>query len=458
VRAMEQEFVEEILKLFEQEQGSFKEQFLTYHPYELSEVLWQLDEDKRQGLYKVLTAEEISPIIGYLDVQDVLELFNEMTPRYIVQIIEHLDIDDAVDIMQELPDEERAGYLKLMKAEHRNEIKDLFQYKEDTAGSIMTTNYVEIDVNDTVEQAMKKLIAQAVEAETIDSIYVVDQKDKLVGVLALRELILARKGQKIRDLMNERVIWVHSSTDQEDVAMVFKDYDFTTLPVVDRLDRMIGIITIDDIVDVIDEEAVEDYSKFAGISDATIDSETETIWMSSKKRIPWLLALSVLGFLTSTIIAQYEATVSAVPTIALFMPMILGMAGNTGTQALAVTVRALNSGEFSDRQIIFKHLGRELGTGLLNGVFLAIALFGITYGFLSATGNPDAMKITQVVSLSILVSLTISTFAGAFIPIIINSFKIDPAVASGPFVTVINDILGLSIYFTLATILIINTL
>ncbi len=456
---MEQEYTEEILALFEEmKDPSFKETLLSYHPYELSEALLLLNEEERLLLYKLLTPVEISPIMGYLDVDDVLELFNEMTPKYIVGIIQHLDIDDAVDIMQELPEEERAGYLKLMNKEHRDQIKDLFKYKEDTAGSIMTTNYVEIDVEDSVEQAMKKLIAQAVEAETIDTIYIVDQKDKLVGVLALRELILARKGQKIKELMNERIIWVHSSTDQEEVAEVFKDYDFTNVPVVDHLDRMIGIITIDDIVDVIDEEAAEDYSLFAGISDATIDSETETIWMSSKKRIPWLLALSILGFLTSTIIAQYESTVSAVPTIALFMPMILGMAGNTGTQALAVTVRALNSGEFNNKSVIMKHLLREFGTGLLNGIFLAIALFGITYAFLSFTNNPDAFKITQVVSLSIFVGLTISTFAGAFIPIIINSLNIDPAIASGPFVTVINDILGLTIYFTLATILIINTL
>jgi magnesium transporter len=456
---MEQEYTEEILQLFDDmEDSAFKETLLSYHPYELSEALLLLDEQERLTLYKILTPEEISPMMSYLDVDELLELFNEMIPKYIVGIIQYLDVDDAVDIMQELPEEERAGYLKLMTKEHRDEIKDLFRYKEDTAGSIMTTDFVEIDVKDTVEQAMKKLIAQAVDAETIDTIYVVDSKDKLVGVLALRELILARKGQKIEDIMNERIVWVHSSTDQEDVAVVFKDYDFTTVPVVDHLDRMLGIITIDDIVDVIDEEAAEDYAKFAGISNAEFDSETETIWMSSKKRIPWLLALSLLGFLTSTIIARYESTVSAVPTIALFMPMILGMAGNTGTQALAVTVRALNSGEFHDRNIIMKHLLRELGTGLLNGVFLAIALFGITYGFLSFTNNPDAFKITQVVSLSILVGLTISTFAGAFIPIIINSMKIDPAIASGPFVTVINDILGLSIYFTLATILIINTL
>lgn len=456
---MEQEYTEEILELFENmKDPTFKETLLSYHPYELSEALLLLDEEERLALYKLLTPEEISPIMSYLDEDDVLELFNEMTPKYIVRIIQSLDIDDAVDIMQELPEEERAGYLKLMNKESRDEIKDLFRYKDDTAGSIMTTNYVEIDVGDSVEQAMKKLIAQAVEAETIDSIYVVDQKDKLVGVLALRELILARKGQLIKDLMNERIIWVHSSTDQEDVASVFRDYDFTNVPVVDHLDRMIGIITIDDIVDVMEEEAIEDYSRFAGISDASIDAKTETIWMSSRKRIPWLLALSVLGFLTSTIIAQYESTISGIPTIALFMPMILGMAGNTGTQALAVTVRGLNSGEFSEKAQIIKHLLRELGTGLLNGVFLAIALFGITYSFLHFTGNPQAFKITQVVSLSILVGLTISTFAGAFIPIIINSMNIDPAIASGPFVTVINDILGLTIYFTLATILIINTL
>ena len=456
---MEQEYTEEILQLFEDmNESSFKETLLSYHPYELSEALLMLETEKRLALYKLLTPEEISPMISYIDVDELIELFNEMIPKYIAKIIQYLDIDDAVDIMQELPEEERAGYLKLMTKEHRDEIKDLFRYKEDTAGSIMTTDYVEIDVKDTIEQAMKKLIAQAVEAETIDTIYIVDKKDKLVGVLALRELILARKGQKIEDLMNERIVWVHSSTDQEDVAEVFKDYDFTNLPVVDHLNRMLGIITIDDIVDVIDEEAAEDYAKFAGISDATFDLESETVWMSSKKRIPWLLALSILGFLTSTIISRYESTVSAVPTIALFMPMILGMAGNTGTQALAVTVRALNSGEFDNKNVIMKHLLRELGTGLLNGVFLAIALFGITYGFLSFTNNPDAFKITQVVSLSILVGLTISTFAGAFIPIVINSLKIDPAIASGPFVTVINDILGLSIYFTLATLLIINTL
>jgi magnesium transporter len=435
-----------------------KETILEYHPYDVSQALLQVDEEDRTFIYKLLTGKEISLIISYLEEEEALEFFDEMTPRYIVNIIQELEIDDAVDIMQALPEKERAGYLKLMTEENRDVIKDLLLYEEDTAGAIMTTQYVEIDVHDSVETAMKKLISQAVEAGSINTLYVIDAKDFLVGTLSLREMILARKGQKIKDIMNDRIINVKAAMDQEDVAAIFRDYDFTSLPVVDALGRMLGIITIDDIVDVIEQEATEDYSRFAGISDVDIDGASETIWMSSKKRLPWLLVLSVLGFVTSTIISQFEGTLSQVPTIALFMPMILGMAGNTGTQALAVTVRALNNDEFTDKEHIRKHLFREIGTGLLNGVIIGVVLFIVTLAFLQLTNNPNANQIAPVVSLSIVASLTVSTFAGALIPIFINALKIDPAVASGPFVTMVNDILALSVYFSLATILIVNTL
>ena len=456
---MENSYIEEIKKLFKLEDiTKMKKQVFEYHPYEISETLLELSEIERKRIYKIFSANEISDSISFLDTEDILRLFDEMTPRYIVNIIQDFEIDDAVDIIQALPNSERAGYLKLMDAEHNSAIKDILQYKEDTAGSIMTTEYIEIHENDTVEKAMKKLIKQAVEAESINTLYIIDDNDYLQGTLSLREIILARKGQVIKDIMNKRIISAKTSMDQEDVADIFMDYDFTSLPVVDGLNRMLGIITIDDIIDIIEEEAVEDYSRLAAISDADIDSDSETVWMSAKKRLPWLLILSFLGFFTSTIIVQFEDTLAAIPTIALFMPMILGMAGNTGTQSLAVTVRGLNNGEFDDKASIRKHLLREIGTGLLNGVLIGIILFIVTYIFLTLTDNPDALKITEVVSLSIVASLTFSTLLGALMPIIINSFKIDPAVASGPFVTVINDILALSVYFTLATLLIINTL
>jgi len=456
---MDNKYIEEIIELINTAtKEEIYQKVLEYHPYEVSEALVDMSEKERAKFYSVFKGQDISNIFSYLDMDDMLKFFEEMKPRYIVNIIQELDIDDAVDVIQALPELERAGYLKLMDQNHREKISQLFHYKEDTAGSIMTTEYIEINVKDTVEKAMKKLLKQAVDAETIYTIYVTDSKNTLVGTLSLREMILARKGQMIKDIMNSRIISVQTSLDQEDVADIFKDYDFTSLPVVDKLNRMLGIITIDDIIDVIEEEASEDYGRLAAISDVEIDADSETIWMSAKKRLPWLLVLSVLGFATSTIIAQFEETLSAVPTIALFMPMILGMAGNTGTQALAVTVRGLNNDEFDNQTQIRKHLFREVGTGLLNGLIIGIIMFGATLAFLSITGSPEAFKITQVVSLSILASLTVSTLSGALIPIIINSFKIDPAVASGPFVTMIVDILALSVYFTLATVLIINTL
>lgn len=457
---MDAVYIEEIKKLFEEKltKEELREKLLTFHPYEISEAIVELEESERIKIYRSLSPEDISYTIGHLEEEEVLELFGEMKPRYIVNIIQELDIDDAVDIMQALPDTERAGYLKLMDKDHQENIKDLLQYPEDTAGSIMTTEYIEVSIKDTVEKAMKIMIDQAIEAETIYTIYVVDSKNTLVGTLSLRELILARKGQMIKDIMNQRIVSVQTGADQEDVADLAKDYDFTSIPVVDHLDKMLGIITIDDIVDVIEEEAAEDYSRLAAVSDVEIDADTETIWMSARKRLPWLLILSVLGFMTSAIIAQFEETLDAVPTVALFMPMILGMAGNTGTQSLAVTIRGLNDNEFDSRYQIVKHLLREVGTGLLNGFLIGLILLVVTFLFLHITGIENAMKITQVVSLSVVISLTVATFSGALIPIIINSFKIDPAVASGPFVTVIIDLIALSVYFTLATLLILNTI
>jgi len=458
---MDELYISEIIELLTQEidQSEKKEKILEYHPYELSEAIWEMNEEQRLMLFQLLDAREISYAIAHLEAEDAVEIFNAMKPKYIVNIIQELDMDDAVDLMLAFPEEERAGYLKLMDPEHRAKIKDFFKYQENTAGSIMTTEYIELNVKDTVETAMRKLINQAVEASTIYTLYVVNDKNVLVGTLSLREMILARKGQLISDIMNQRIISVKTGMDQEEVADIATDYDFTSIPVVDHLDRMLGVITIDDIIDVIEEEAVEDYSRLAAISDVEIDSETETIFMSAKKRLPWLLVLTVLGFLTSTIIAQFEGTLNQVPTIALFMPMILGMAGNTGTQSLAVTIRGLNNGEFDSKTEITRHLIREVGTGFFNGLIIGVILFVVTFGFLHLTGNGNiAFQITQAVSLSILVSLTFATLSGALIPIIINSLKIDPAVASGPFVTMVIDLIGLSVYFFLATILIINTL
>ncbi len=272
---MENLYITEIRKILGlEDQKKMKAQIFDYHPYEVSETLLELSLVERKRIYKIFTGSEISNFISFLDEEDILRLFDEMTPKYIISIIQEFEIDDAVEIMQALPDEERAGYLKLMDEDHRSNIKELLKYKDDTAGSIMNTEFIEINENDSVEKAMKKLIDQAIDAESINILYVVDDNDILLGTLSLREMILARKGQIIKNIMNKRIISVKTSMDQEDVADIFKDYDFTSLPVVDSLNRMLGIITIDDIVDIIAEEDVEYYSRLASISDAEIYADT----------------------------------------------------------------------------------------------------------------------------------------------------------------------------------------
>ena len=453
--SMSKKYVDEIRNLVKQglSKETFNAELLKFHPYELSESLLLMNDDERLLIYKRLSAAEIAESFGYLEEDEAINLFNGMKPKYIANILQELEMDDAVDIIEHMPEKEQAAYLTLMDENHRNKIKNLLKYTEDTAGSIMTTEYIAVSVKDSVEKAMKKMISQAVDAGTIYTIYVIDSSGVLVGTMSLRELILARKGELVSEIMNKRLISVKAGADQEDVADLIQDYDFPSIPVVDHLNRILGVVTVDDIIDVIEEEALEDYSKFAGISDAEIDHETETIWMSSKKRIPWLLVLSVLGFFTSMLLANFEDTLSKVTSLALFIPMILGMAGNTGTQSLAVTVRGLNEGEFNTGGKIRKHLVREVGTGLLNGILIGAILFVVTYLFLLLTNTSNAITITQVVSLSIVSSLTVATFSGALIPIIINSFKVDPAIASGPFVTMIIDIMALTVYFGLAQIL-----
>lgn len=432
--------------------------FSSYHPYDLSQTIIEMGRDDRNLLFSMLQGKDLGHILAYLEHQMVVSFFEDLKPRYIVNMIQELDIDDAVDLMKSLPESDQTAYLKLMDKGHREVIQSLIHYAEDTAGAMMTTEYIEIDVDDTVESAMKKLIKQSEEAETISTLYITNNKNVLVGTLSLREIIVARKGQRIQDIMNIRLITCTTMMDQEDVAEIFKNYDFTVLPVVDQHQKMLGIITIDDIVDVIEEEATEDYGLLAGVRDIEIDTETETVWKSAKKRLPWLLILSVLGFLTSTIISQFEATLEEIPSIALFLPMILGMAGNTGTQSLAVTIRGLINEEFSNQYEVRKHLFREVGTGILNGVVIGLILFFVTWLFLTINQTNNAFLITQTVSIAIVISLTVATFAGALIPIVIHALGIDPAIASGPFVTMVVDILGITVYFSVATLLLISLL
>ena len=351
-------------------------------------------------------------------------------------------VDDAVDVLNQLGTEKIASFLAMMDDEAAKEIKKLLHYEEKTAGSIMTTEFVAVDANRTVKEAMRDLRKEAPSAETIYYIYIIDEYKKLVGVISLRDLIIADGEDKISDHMNDHVISISVGETQETAAKRISDYDLLALPVVDFQGHLLGIITVDDIVDVIDEEATEDYSKFAAIS--TVDTVDRNSFSAAKKRLPWLIVLLFLGMMTASLTGQFEQTLDQIAILAVFMPLIMGMAGNTGTQSLAVVVRGIATGGFGD-QSKWRLIIREAGTGLITG---AICGFLITLVIFFWKGS---FSLGFLVGFSLFCTLIVATVAGAIVPLIMYKLNIDPAVASGPFIQTINDILSVLIYFGLAT-------
>ncbi|HFQ2998736.1 TPA: magnesium transporter [Staphylococcus aureus] len=422
----------------------FRDEFLALHTYEQSEYFEDTTDENRQKIFQYLSPEEVANFFDQLDIDDdeYELLFDKMYATYASHILEEMSYDNAVDILNELTKPKVASLLTLMNKDDANEIKALLHYDEDTAGGIMTTEYLSLKAHTPVKEALLLVKAQAPDAETIYVIFVVDDDGKLVGVLSLRDLIVAENDAYIEDIMNERVISVNVADDQEDVAQVMRDYDFMAVPVIDYQDHLLGIITIDDILDVMDEEASEDYSRLAGVSD--IDSTNDSIIKTALKRLPWLIILTFLGMITATILGRFEKTLENVALLAAFIPIISGMSGNSGTQSLAVSVRNITTGEINE-QSKFRIALREAGSGVLSGVVCSTILFTI---IVAIYHQP---LLALIVAGSLTCAMTVGTFVGSMIPLLMNKLNIDPAVASGPFITTINDIISMLIYFGLAT-------
>ncbi|KIL45709.1 magnesium transporter [Jeotgalibacillus soli] len=423
----------------------FREEYFNLHPYDRAKFYLRLEPESRERIYQFLSPEEMADIFENIEPEDdeYKDILAEMNPHYAADMLSNMYTDDAVDVLNELSKDQVASYLTIMNDESAQEIKDLLHYEEYTAGSIMTTEFVSIPSNSTVRSAMAILRKQAPNAETIYYTFVINDEKKLVGVVSLRDLIVSEEDALIKDIMSDRVVSVSVSDDQEDVARTMKDYDFLALPVVDFQNYLLGIITVDDIIDVLDEEASEDYSKFAGVSD--MDSKDRTSLGAAKKRLPWLIILLFLGMLTANLIGQFEATLDQVAILAVFIPLIAGMAGNTGTQALAVAIRGIATGDIKEESK-WKLIMREAGTGLITGTTCGIIVIGIVYIW------QGSFFLGILVGCSVLVSLVVATLAGSFVPLIMHRFNIDPAVASGPFITTINDIFSILIYLGFATL------
>lgn len=425
----------------------FRESFMQLHPYDQSLFFEKVDQEIRQKIFHYLSPKEMAELFEATKFDEERYEFylKEMDTVYAADMLSYMYADNAVDVLNELGKDQVASYLSIMDKESAQEIKDLLHYEEYTAGSIMTTEYVAIPENSTCRSAMTILRSEAPNAETIYYLFVVNESHRLTGVISLRNLIIAEEDTLIKEIMNERVVSVLVSEDQEEVARTIKDYNFLAVPVVDFEQHLLGIVTVDDIIDVLDEEASDDYSKLAAVSD--MDTFDKSPLQAAKKRLPWLVILLFLGMMTANLMSIFEQTLDKVALLAVFIPLIAGMAGNSGTQALAVAVRGIATGDIEEESKM-KLLFREAGTGLITGLICGLLVIGVVFFW------KHDLLIGILVGTAIFASIFIATLGGSFIPLLIHRMKIDPAVASGPFITTINDVVSILIYLGLATLFI----
>ncbi len=440
------EYMDHIIKAAMQNDiEEFRHLFLELHPADQTDVFLHLEELERKRIYEFLSPEEFAEIFEGLEVDEQKNIALELNDHYAAEVFNNMYADDVADFLSELQQENVSDILKSMDDEDADDVRELLAYEEETAGAIMTKEFISIKAYDTVGDVIELLRQEGPDAETIYYLYVVDEKERLAGVTSIRDLITSISTEKIENIMSTRVVSVHEKTDQEEVAQLIQKYDFLAAPVVNDDNTLLGIVTVDDVLDVIEEEATEDLGEITAARGST--DVTLTSFQAAKKRAPWIILLMFFGLVTAEVIGRFEETLETVVLLAAFIPMIMGSAGNTGTQSLAVSVRALATGTLEKRGL-WKTIIREFSTGLLIGM-----MSGAVIALLLAIFYRDPL-LGGIVGVSIVLSLGMASVIGTTIPLVINKLKLDPAIASGPFITTLNDLISLMIYFTVATSLI----
>ncbi|TCI51340.1 magnesium transporter [Exiguobacterium sp. SH5S13] len=420
----------------------FRDVFLTLHPGEQADIFIELNQPDRAFIYSALSPEEYTDLFEKLELDEQQQFIQEMPRPYAVSVLNDMFSDNAADLMNELPDDFMNELFEQMDETEATEVKDLMRYPDDTAGAIMTTEFIVLQADKTIGATLEELRDLGPEAETIYYLYVIDVDRRLVGVVSLRDLIVSPLDHLIADIMGRRVVSAHVMADQEDLARTVQKYDLLALPVIDSDDHLLGIITVDDVMDVIERETTEDFEELSatkGSSDINMGPVE-----AAKKRAPWIISLMFLGMITASTIGGFEDTLETIVLLAVFMPLVMGSAGNAATQSLVVAVRSIALGTIN-RKNVAKMIRREFGTGVLLGLACMVVIFGVI------TFLYDSALIGMIVGLSIFASLSVATIVGTLVPLLINRLKLDPAVASGPFITTVVDNLGLIIYFTVAT-------
>ncbi|ALA95217.1 magnesium transporter [Leptotrichia sp. oral taxon 212] len=426
--------------------SEIREEFRKLNNVEISDLLNQFDKSELIIIFRLLSKDQSADVFSYLEPEQQEIIINAVTDRETEVLFRNLYFDDMIDIIEEMPSNLVKKILKNTNSEDRYLINQFLNYPENSAGSIMTTEYVDLKKNMKVSQAIKVIRDTVEEKENIYTCYVISEDRKLEGVVSLKELITSEDDVTIESIMNRNFVSAHANDDQEMVADVIKKYDLIILPVVDIENRLLGIITIDDIIDVIEQEDTEDFHKMAGISPVEETYLKTSAFTMARQRIMWLIVLMISATFTGRIIKSYEEVLQSVVVLASFIPMLMDTGGNAGAQSSTTVIRALSLGDVETKDI-FKILRKEFFTSII----VAIVLAAINYLRL-ITLTKISLDVALVVSVTLILVVIISKVIGAFLPVIAKIFKLDPAIMAGPLITTILDALTLTIYFKFATI------
>jgi magnesium transporter len=416
---------------------------LAAHPADVADIIRNMPEEMGRYVFGLLDAERASDVFVEFDDYTREQLAAELSEKRLSELVDVMDSDDAADVVSELPDDVAQSVLEAIPAEDRAEVRELLRHEEDTAGGLMQLELVSVSEGSTVDEAIQEIRRHAGTIEHIYNIYVVDIGRRLTGVLSVDRLLAAAGGMRIGDLMERDAISVHADVDQEEVAQIFKRYDLIALPVIDQGGQLVGRITVDDVIDVMVDEATEDIRRLAGVGEE--EYRETSVFRISRARLPWLLLGLAGGLCSALLLSRYEEPLASSIQFAFFLPVVMAMGGNIGIQSSAIIISGLATGEIGIRDTGAR-IAKELRVGVLNALVCGLAIGLVTAPW-------QGYRVGLVVSSAIITVILLSAFIGSTVPLILHRFDLDPSLATGPFITAANDVIGLVVYMTIATML-----
>ncbi len=439
----EKDFVAIIELINNRQYAKVKEQLVGLNPVDVSELFEELDIKDLVLLFRMLDKESAAEVFSYMEIDKQKQLVEAFTDVEISELIENMYTDDSVDFLSEMPSNFVNRLLNYVTPETRGEINQLLRYHEDSAGSIMTTEYISLKENMTVNQALDEIRKKAIDSETVYTCYVTDRR-KLLGIVSAKDIMISKGDTLIADIYKKDFISVHTGDDKEEVANLFKKYGLIALPVLDSEECIVGIVTFDDAIEVMNDEITEDMQIMAGITADDRSYMNKSVWDHAKHRIMWLLILMLSATITGTIIANYDHAFAAIPLLVAFIPMLMDTGGNCGSQSSTLVIRGLTTGELSFGDIL-KIIWKEFRVSIIVGIALAL-VNGVRMMIMY-----NDIQLAVVVSLSLMFTIIFAKFIGAILPLLADKAKLDPAIMASPLITTIVDAFSITIYFSIAT-------